>query len=225
MLWTAGRVSYPRYPRFPRSIVTGSSTNAGRSAPSGALARPGEDAVISTLDYEERIVWLGDVAELDYVRQTIFPTARPVGRPASWVVGRLVGYAEWCAAAPVGQRYERRVFYLLADDRDGDPTGVYRACAPVEAVDPRTVVPGRVGRLTERAWGGPLPQLADRPVAVTLYTPQPCPQPDGVRALLPPPSQLRATAAYPMTQPPPAGENRPLPCAALDSAGDLRTDR
>ncbi|MCU0934460.1 MAG: DUF6009 family protein [Thiobacillaceae bacterium] len=47
----------------------------------------------SALAGEERIIWLADIAVLDYVRQTIFLTHRRRGKPAGWRIGRLVGYA------------------------------------------------------------------------------------------------------------------------------------
>nr|HPM25347.1 DUF6009 family protein [Phycisphaerae bacterium] len=94
---------------------------------------------------EERIIWLADIGSLDYVRQTIFLTHRRRNKPAGWRIGRLVGYAELRSDAPndgAGYVFARRVFYLMAGDRDGEPEGTYRATAPMEAVDPRTVRPG-----------------------------------------------------------------------------------
>lgn len=133
---------------------------------------------------EESIIWLDDIASLDYVRQTIFLTRRRRGRPTGWRMGRLVGYAELRSNAPnAGASYvfARRVFYLMAGDRDGEPEGTYRATAPMEAVDPRTVRPGATGELTERAWGGPLPEPglrrehAPSPVPAAHPGPQPVP--------------------------------------------------
>jgi hypothetical protein len=114
----------------------------------------------SALAGEERIIWLVEIATLDYVRQAIFLTHRRRGRPAGLRSGRLVGYAELRSDAPhdgAGYVFARRLFYLMAGDRDGEPEGTYRNNAPMEAVDPRTVRPGAPGKLTERAWGGPLP--------------------------------------------------------------------
>ena len=83
----------------------------------------------SALAGEERIIWLADIAGLDYVRQTIFLTHRRRGKPAGWRIGRLVGYAELRGDVPndgAGYVFARRVFYLMAGDRDGEPDGTYR---------------------------------------------------------------------------------------------------
>ncbi|MEU0278300.1 DUF6009 family protein [Streptomyces sp. NPDC006195] len=48
------------------------------------------------------------------------------------------------------------VFWVKDYDRSELPNGTYGTSAP-SAVDPRTVAPGVWGELTERAWGGPLP--------------------------------------------------------------------
>ncbi len=120
----------------------------------------------SALADEASIIWLADIAGLDYVRQTIFLTHRRRGKPAGWRMGRLVGYAELRSGAPnagAGYVFARRVFYLMAGDRDSDPAGLYRNHAPSEAVDPRTVAPRTPGALTARAWGGPLPEPGPRP--------------------------------------------------------------
>ena len=138
----------------------------------------------SALAGEERIIWLADIAVLDYVRQTIFLTHRRRGKPAGWRIGRLVGYAELRGDAPndgAGYVFARRVFYLMAGDRDGEPEGTYRNSAPMEAVDPRTVRPGTPGELTERAWGGALPEPSPRrehpPSPVPAAHPGPLPVP------------------------------------------------
>jgi len=51
----------------------------------------------------------------------------------------------------------------------------------MEAVDPRTVRPGAPGELTERAWGGPLPEPGPRrehaPSRVPAAHPGPLPVP------------------------------------------------
>lgn len=55
-------------------------------------------------------------------------------------------------------RFWRRCFYVADWDRGGsEPVPVYSTSCPIEAVDPRTLAPGVDGRVTERAWGGPLP--------------------------------------------------------------------
>jgi hypothetical protein len=140
---------------------------------------------VSALEGEERIVWLVDVAALDYVRQALFLTHRRRGRPLGWRIGRLVGYAELRRDAPNDGAcyvFARRVFYLMGGDRDAEPGGVYsRHNAPMEAVDPRTVLAGEPGKLTERAWGGalpdPAPLIEHEPSVVPAPHPGPLPVP------------------------------------------------
>ena len=139
----------------------------------------------SALEGEERIVWLEDVDALDYVRQALFLTHRRRARPSGWRIGRLVGYAELRRDAPNDGAcyvFARRVFYLMGGDRDAEPGGVYsRHNAPMEAVDPRTVLAGEPGKLTERAWGGalpdPAPLIEHEPSVVPAPHPGPLPVP------------------------------------------------
>lgn len=111
----------------------------------------------TTLANESRIVWLEDIAKLDYVRPIYATSTSRTGKPTGWEGGerRLVGYSELCATAqPTHEHvtYYRRVFYLNPRDRDsGDP--VYRQTCPVEAVDPRTLAPGKLGEKTPRVRG------------------------------------------------------------------------
>lgn len=125
------------------------------------------------LGYEERIVWLEDVARLDYVREWTFAARSRTAAPR-WkgLEGRLVGYAVLRADAPRDSFgcYVRRLFFLKDHDRDRAPDDTYHArrpgdrCAggcPTEAVDPRTVAAGVPGVQNERAWGGPLPRQRD----------------------------------------------------------------
>ncbi|GGQ39461.1 hypothetical protein GCM10010266_73280 [Streptomyces griseomycini] len=108
---------------------------------------------------ETELVWLEDVEELDYVRQSLdrLPTRR--GRPAYHRDGRMIGYARLGPRARPSRSsgtFRRRVFWLLPHDRDTDPDGLYASGAPAEAVDPRTLAPGVKGHKTERSKGGPL---------------------------------------------------------------------
>jgi hypothetical protein len=100
---------------------------------------------------EARVVWATgfDPSSARYVREVVCEHEhRRVGR-VRWN-GREVG---WTELRPEARRrgffFVRRVFWLAAHD-PYDGSG-----APVEAVDPLTVAPGRPGELTERAWGRP----------------------------------------------------------------------
>ncbi|GLF98223.1 DUF6009 family protein [Streptomyces yaizuensis] len=107
------------------------------------------------------IVWLTPLDGLDYVREGLDITKRRAGRPAYHGHGRLVGYADLrpdALATRDSGRYDRRTFWLLPHDRGESPDTEYRTHAPLEAVDPRTVLPRLPGRLTDRAWGSPLPR-------------------------------------------------------------------
>ncbi|MFJ3860388.1 DUF6009 family protein [Streptomyces sp. NPDC090085] len=106
------------------------------------------------IHHEVGLVWLEDVSELDYVRQSLdrLPTRR--GRPAYHRDGRLVGYAQLGPQAKPSRSsgtFRRRVFWLLPHDRDTVPDGLYASGAPAEAVDPTTLAAGSRGRKTERS--------------------------------------------------------------------------
>jgi hypothetical protein len=125
-----------------------------------------EDEILHEID----LVWLEDVSDLDYVRQSLdrLPTRR--GKPAYHRDGRMVGYAVLGPGAKSSRSsgtFRRRVFWLLPHDRDTAPTGLYSSGAPAEAVDPRTLAPGTKGRKTERSEGGP-PSSAMQELGITL---------------------------------------------------------
>ncbi|MFD9516060.1 DUF6009 family protein [Streptomyces sp. NPDC059979] len=106
------------------------------------------------IHHEVDLIWLEDVTELDYVRQSLdrLPTRR--GKPAYHRDGRLVGYAQLGPQAKPSRSsgtYRRRVFWLLPHDRDTVPDGLYASGAPAEAVDPTTLTAGSKGRKTERS--------------------------------------------------------------------------
>ncbi|MFE5199043.1 DUF6009 family protein [Streptomyces sp. NPDC056601] len=120
--------------------------------------------------HESDLVWLEDIAELDYVRQSLdrLPTRR--GKPAYHRDGRMVGYATLAPQAKASRSsgtFRRRVFWLLPHDRDAQPEGLYETGAPAEAVDPRTLAAGTKGYKTERSEGGP-PSTAMRELGITL---------------------------------------------------------
>ncbi|MFD9337177.1 DUF6009 family protein [Streptomyces sp. NPDC060028] len=106
------------------------------------------------IHHEIDLIWLEDVTELDYVRQSLdrLPTRR--GKPAYHRDGRLVGYAQLGPGAKPSRSsgtFRRRVFWLLPHDRDSVPDGLYATGAPAEAVDPTTLTAGSKGRKTERS--------------------------------------------------------------------------
>jgi hypothetical protein len=106
------------------------------------------------LTNEDGIVWLEDIAHLDYAREDISLQPFRRRKPGRGYPGRLVGYATLSAQAEAeDHRFFRRVFWLAPHDRDAGHL-CYRRTAPTEAVDPRTVRPGVPGRLTKRAWEG-----------------------------------------------------------------------
>jgi hypothetical protein len=112
------------------------------------------------LEQESDIVWTEDVSGLDYVRQRINCYAnRRIGGMQFRGLGRRVGYSTLKPGSPRTNNpwWVRREFSVSRDDRSEQPAGVYEIGTPVEGVDPRTVAPGVLGTLTERAWGGPLP--------------------------------------------------------------------
>ncbi|GAA2347116.1 DUF6009 family protein [Streptomyces kunmingensis] len=124
----------------------------------------------SQIAHETDLVWLEDIAPLDYVRQSLdrLPTRR--GKPAYHRDGRMVGYAilsRDARASRASGTFLRRVFWLLPHDRDQQPEGLYASAAPSEAVDPRTLGAGTKGYKTERSEGGP-PSDAMRELGIEL---------------------------------------------------------
>lgn len=119
------------------------------------------------LKNEASIVWEEDPSGLEYVRVCNRP-CHARRRIARWDgPGRRIGYATLKPSTPSdrdplgGGRtgiFTRRVFFLQDHDRDSDPGGVYRTGAPVEAKDPRTILPGADGEQNSRAWGGKWPR-------------------------------------------------------------------
>ncbi|MFD9688134.1 DUF6009 family protein [Kitasatospora sp. NPDC059088] len=113
------------------------------------------------IQHEDEIVWDEDVSHFDYVREALdlFATTRrgPLRCPGP---GRRVGYSVLEADAPSGEaplRFARRIFWVKEHDRSEQPEGPYKTEAPAEGVDPRTIAPRVWGKLTDRAWGSPLP--------------------------------------------------------------------
>jgi len=122
------------------------------------------------ISYETALVWLEEVSDLDYVRQSLDRLPTRQGRPAYHRAGRMVGYAQLDPRAKPSRSsgtFRRRVFWLLPHDRDSMPHGLYAIGAPAEAIDPRTLAPGNKGRKTERSEGGP-PSSAMQELGITL---------------------------------------------------------
>jgi hypothetical protein len=117
---------------------------------------------------EAEIIWLEPVDDLDYIRQSLeaLPDRR---RKPHYYPGRMVGYATLhpgTRSSMASGRFRRRVFWLKDNDRALVPDGLYAYGAPSEAVDPRTVAPGVMGVVTDRAWGGP-PSEAEQKLGIT----------------------------------------------------------
>ena len=108
---------------------------------------------------EVEIVWLEDPVDLDYVRQALDKVNTRKGKPRYERDGRLIGYSNLGPKAPRSADsglFARRTFYLLPHDRPNrpdDPECPYKVGSPLEAVDPRTVAPGKVGEKTTRSQG------------------------------------------------------------------------
>ncbi|MEV2236268.1 DUF6009 family protein [Streptomyces phaeochromogenes] len=122
------------------------------------------------ISHETELVWLEDITDLDYVRQSLdrLPTRR--SRPAYHRDGRMVGYAllgQSAKASRSSGTFRRRVFWLLPHDRDTEPEGLYATGAPAEAVDPCTLEARGKGYKTERSEGGP-PSTAMQELGITL---------------------------------------------------------
>jgi hypothetical protein len=110
------------------------------------------------IEHESRLVWeIEEPESLPYVRQRLELAGTRQHGVALRSKGERIGYALLEDGAPgvEGRKgtFRRRVFYLQSNDRAGLPGGPYETTAPHEAVDPRTLEPGQVGRITERAWG------------------------------------------------------------------------
>ncbi len=122
------------------------------------------------ISHETELVWLEDVEQLDYVRQSLDRLATRRGKPAYHRDGRMVGYALLGSTAKPSRAsgtFRRRVFWLLPHDRDSQPGGLYARSAPAEAVDPRTLQARVKGYKTERSEGGP-PSTAMQQLGITL---------------------------------------------------------
>jgi hypothetical protein len=122
--------------------------------------------------YSPEIVWREDIENIDYVRP-IWARTNNRRKCPPWPrdQGRLVGYETLPADVPADamRQFPRRIFILLPHDRDSKPNGIYSADCPStkisnagnypsEAVDPRTIAPGKSGHVTPRVRFGKLPK-------------------------------------------------------------------
>ncbi|MBT2439983.1 transcription factor [Streptomyces sp. ISL-36] len=122
------------------------------------------------IKHEIELVWLEDIEQLDYVRQTLDRLPTRGGRPPYFRPGRMIGYAilgPTAKASRASGTFRRRVFWLQPNDRDTVPGGLYREAGPSEGIDPRTLAPRTKGRKTERSEGGP-PSTAMQELGITL---------------------------------------------------------
>jgi hypothetical protein len=122
------------------------------------------------ISHEADLVWLEDINNLDYVRQSLDRLPTRKGKPPYHRDGRMVGYAILSPDAKASRAsgtFRRRVFWLLPHDRDTEPEGLYARSAPAEAVDPRTLEPRIKGYKTERSEGGP-PSRAMQELGIQL---------------------------------------------------------
>ncbi|MFE1242101.1 DUF6009 family protein [Streptomyces tendae] len=123
------------------------------------------------ISHEAELVWLEDVDQIDYVRQSLDRLPTRKGKPPPYHRdGRMVGYAilgPEAKASRASGTFRRRVFWVLPHDRDSEPDGRYAKSAPAEAVDPRTLQPRVKGYKTERSEGGP-PSRAMQELGIQL---------------------------------------------------------
>ncbi|WP_226599095.1 DUF6009 family protein [Streptomyces violascens] len=87
------------------------------------------------------------------VKQTLDKVNTRRGKPRYERDGRLIGYTNLGpkASRSASNLFARRVFYLLPHDRPNrpdDPECPYNVGSPLEAVDPRTIAPGKTGAKT-----------------------------------------------------------------------------
>jgi hypothetical protein len=122
------------------------------------------------ISHEAELVWLEDINDLDYVRQSLDRLATRKGKPPYHRDGRMVGHAilgPEAKASRASGTFRRRVFWVLLHDRDSEPEGLYARSAPAEAVDPHTLQPRVKGYKTERSEGGP-PSRAMQELGIQL---------------------------------------------------------
>jgi hypothetical protein len=86
------------------------------------------------ISHETELVWLEDINELDYVRQSLDRLPTRKGKPAYHRDGRMVGYATLGPNAKASHAshtshasgtFRRRVFWHLPHDRDSNPAVLY----------------------------------------------------------------------------------------------------
>lgn len=93
---------------------------------------------------------------MPYVREFLNYSCRKRKGKIEYKSWEIVGYAELEKNADINIMnglYIRRCFWLKEYDRANQPDGIYRVGCPVEAIDPLTVNPKVIGKMTDRAWG------------------------------------------------------------------------
>lgn len=187
-------VPHPR-PEAGLTCENTAGTDAGTHQGPNAITSPAAPTTRlrpEQLAAETEIVWTVPIDDLDYVRESLDITKRRSGKPPYHQPGRLVGYANLApdtTATRDSGRYDRRTFWLLPRDRSESDDSPYTTYAPLEAVDPRTVAPGRPGRLTRRALEGPVLEPGHSPApdpgSASGELAQSSPEPEGQAAASP----------------------------------------
>jgi hypothetical protein len=119
---------------------------------------------LSDVEFESNIVWLKDISSIPYVREHFEKFASRRKGKLKYGKYQVIGYSELESDAPnsgMPACFGRRVFWLADHDRFYDPKGVYKVGCPMEAIDPLTVAPKVLGKITERAWNGTLSNDVD----------------------------------------------------------------
>ncbi len=114
---------------------------------------------LSDIQFESNIVWLEDITSIPYVREHFEKAATRRKGKLNYDNYHIIGYSELESNAPnrMPGCFSRRVFWLADYDRFYDPEGAYKVSCPMEAIDPLTVEAKVLGKKTERAWNGTLP--------------------------------------------------------------------
>jgi hypothetical protein len=118
---------------------------------------------LSDVEFESNIVWLENITNIHYVREHFEQAARKRKGKLKYDRHHIIGYSELESDAPsrMPGGFSRRVFWLADHDRFYEEEGLYKVSCPMSAVDPLTVKAKILGKKTERAWNGTLPNYVD----------------------------------------------------------------